>query len=192
MQLRQITRLYSNAFEAAEERALYIYGPLIVRQVCSGSMLQLYRGVQQLGIQLEPDLQRRADRGRFLAGAEGDTVFTDDLKMLLPQLWRSDAFQRAHLSRNLFQLVDNLDYFLIDFERVSSPDYVPSVDDVFRVRNRTSGNCLLTRPICVHVIITSIKRAGALVLYFFAIARSLTLELELPAAASSTFAATAF
>ncbi len=41
--------------------------------------------------------------------------------------------------RNEFQLSDSADYFLSALDRISSPGFVPTLEDVLRVRAPTSG-----------------------------------------------------
>lgn len=49
------------------------------------------------------------------------------------------ALQRAYAERSRFQLLDSAAYWLDRARAIAAPGYVPSVEDVMRVRVRTSG-----------------------------------------------------
>lgn len=51
-----------------------------------------------------------------------------------PEVKNFMKFQQAN-----FYLIDSTHYFLSDVDRITSPDYVPSVSDILRTRKKTSG-----------------------------------------------------
>jgi len=57
----------------------------------------------------------------------------------IERLWADPGIQTTYEHRNRYQLVDNADYFFKKIRQVATPDYVPSIDDVMRVRVRTTG-----------------------------------------------------
>ena len=57
----------------------------------------------------------------------------------LQHLWSTPSIQKAYERRNEFQLIDSASYFLDDLDRVCTPDFEPSDDDVLRTRVRTTG-----------------------------------------------------
>jgi len=48
-------------------------------------------------------------------------------------------YQKTFERRNEFQLDDSAPYYFNDLERISSPDYVPTEQDVLRTRVKTTG-----------------------------------------------------
>lgn len=54
-------------------------------------------------------------------------------------LWRDDGFQAAFRRRYEYQLNDNFDHFATSLERIMSPDYIPTDEDISRSRTRTTG-----------------------------------------------------
>ncbi|KAL6936655.1 hypothetical protein ACO0R3_000255 [Hanseniaspora guilliermondii] len=56
-------------------------------------------------------------------------------------LWKTPATQALLRSkhRKNFHLLGNASYFIDSLERISKPDYVPTVDDVLKARIQTSG-----------------------------------------------------
>jgi len=57
----------------------------------------------------------------------------------IERLWADSGIQTTYDRRNRYQLVDNADYFFKRIRVVCQPDYVPTIDDVMRVRVRTTG-----------------------------------------------------
>ena len=57
----------------------------------------------------------------------------------LQHLWSTPSIRKAYERRNEFQLIDSASYFLDDLDRVCTPDFEPSDDDVLRTRVRTTG-----------------------------------------------------
>jgi len=54
-------------------------------------------------------------------------------------VWRDAGVRAAFARRNEYQLGDCADYFLNDLKRISSVDFVPTLEDVLRSRSPTSG-----------------------------------------------------
>jgi len=57
----------------------------------------------------------------------------------IERLWTDPGIQATYMQRNRYQLVDNADYFFGKIRAITQPDYIPSLDDVMRVRVRTTG-----------------------------------------------------
>ncbi|XP_016120396.1 guanine nucleotide-binding protein subunit alpha-11-like, partial [Sinocyclocheilus grahami] len=57
----------------------------------------------------------------------------------IKKLWSDPGIQEAYDRRREYQLSDSTKYYLSDLERISSPGYVPSQQDVLRVRVPTTG-----------------------------------------------------
>jgi len=54
-------------------------------------------------------------------------------------LWADPGIQKAYENRSKFQLIDSAPYFFSQIDILSSPDFLPTMQDVFRVRVRTTG-----------------------------------------------------
>jgi len=55
------------------------------------------------------------------------------------QLWADPAIQRAYEGRSKFQLPDSAYYYLEKLDAIAAPDYIPSEQDIYRTRVKTSG-----------------------------------------------------
>lgn len=58
---------------------------------------------------------------------------------MLSSLWSDKGIQAAFSRRNEYQITDSVEYFLNSLKRISSPDYVPSLQDILYARKTTKG-----------------------------------------------------
>jgi len=71
-----------------------------------------------------------------------EQLWTPEIGLMIDSLWSDGAIQRVYSlrdSRHGFQLNDTAGYFFNSMARILSEKYVPSVDDVLRVRVRSTG-----------------------------------------------------
>lgn len=54
-------------------------------------------------------------------------------------LWADEGIQLAYERRNRFQLTDGTKYYFDNIDRIGAETYVPTEDDILRVRVRTTG-----------------------------------------------------
>ena len=59
------------------------------------------------------------------------------LQTLLSRLWSDEGIQATFERRNEFQLVDSVQYFFDNLERIANPDYVPTLQDILFCRKTT-------------------------------------------------------
>ncbi|KAM8872913.1 guanine nucleotide-binding protein subunit alpha-14-like [Synchiropus picturatus] len=57
----------------------------------------------------------------------------------IKRVWSDAGVQRCYERRREFQLLDSAKYYLSDVDRISQPSYVPTRDDILRVRVPTTG-----------------------------------------------------
>ncbi|XP_054908606.1 guanine nucleotide-binding protein subunit alpha-14-like isoform X2 [Poeciliopsis prolifica] len=57
----------------------------------------------------------------------------------IKQVWSDQGVQQCYDRRREFQLSDSAKYYLSDMDRITAPDYIPSLQDILRVRVPTSG-----------------------------------------------------
>ncbi|CAL1567681.1 unnamed protein product [Knipowitschia caucasica] len=55
------------------------------------------------------------------------------------KVWNDHGVQMCYDRRREFQISDNAKYYLSDFDRIAQPSYIPTVQDVLRVRVPTTG-----------------------------------------------------
>jgi len=57
----------------------------------------------------------------------------------ITELWNNDSIQLAYRRRSEFQLSDSAEYYCTEAERIALAKYVPTDQDILRVRIRTTG-----------------------------------------------------
>ncbi|KAM7344059.1 guanine nucleotide-binding protein G(q) subunit alpha isoform X1 [Lucilia cuprina] len=67
------------------------------------------------------------------------TSFEDPYLSAIKTLWADTGIQECYDRRREYQLTDSAKYYLMDLDRVAQPDYLPSVQDILRVRVPTTG-----------------------------------------------------
>lgn len=65
--------------------------------------------------------------------------WTVNLTRAIGRLWRDPGIQEAYRRSNEFQLNDSAGYYFDSIDRISSPNYVPTDQDILRSRVRTTG-----------------------------------------------------
>ncbi|KAH9255567.1 hypothetical protein BASA81_006397 [Batrachochytrium salamandrivorans] len=71
--------------------------------------------------------------------SEDDALIDSKVGALLKQVWLDPGAQATWKRRSEFQIQEALEWYMADIDRISAIDYVPTVDDIFRARVRTSG-----------------------------------------------------
>ncbi|KNC77542.1 guanine nucleotide-binding protein G(q) subunit alpha, partial [Sphaeroforma arctica JP610] len=113
--------------------------PIIAMNILR-SMQALVVATDNLGIELEEDIQPHAD---YIKKCEKQV---NDLYCLGPEflnsvnaLWKAESIQKAYQKRNRFQLNDSAKYYFEGADRICQSDYVPTEQDVLRSRAPTTG-----------------------------------------------------
>jgi len=71
--------------------------------------------------------------------AQGN-VWSTEIGLMLKALWNDSGVRAMYaMAGSMFQLNDSAGYFFDGLDRFIQPDYCPSVDDVLRVRVRSTG-----------------------------------------------------
>lgn len=70
---------------------------------------------------------------------ENISSFEEPYVTYIADLWRDPGIQEAYDRRREYQLTDSAKYYLNDIMRLSQPNYLPSEQDILRVRVPTTG-----------------------------------------------------
>ncbi|KAI0989086.1 hypothetical protein GJ496_003564 [Pomphorhynchus laevis] len=68
-----------------------------------------------------------------------DREFTDRFFETTKQLWRDSNVQQSFRRSNEYQLIDCAQYFLDKLDKIKSPTYLPTDQDILRCRCQTTG-----------------------------------------------------
>jgi len=73
-------------------------------------------------------------------GSHVSPMWTPEIGNMIKILWADSAIQQVYQKRGKdFQLNDTANYFFDNIDRISAKNYVPTEDDVLRVRLRSTG-----------------------------------------------------
>jgi len=67
------------------------------------------------------------------------TEFEEQYAVAIKALWDDSGIQVCYDHRDKYQLTDSAKYFLSDIDRIAASDYLPTQQDILRVRVPTSG-----------------------------------------------------
>ncbi|KAK6462255.1 guanine nucleotide binding protein, alpha subunit [Scheffersomyces coipomensis] len=71
---------------------------------------------------------------------DSEQVFNPDIAKKIKQIYNTPEVQYfIKFQQGNFYLIDSTDYLLSDIDRITNPDYLPSVNDILRTRKKTSG-----------------------------------------------------
>lgn len=77
----------------------------------------------------------------------------------IKDLWEDPGIQEAYDRRREYQLTDSAKYYLSDVRRLAAPDYLPTEQDILRVRVPTTG--IIEYPFDLEQIIFRLVLIGA-------------------------------
>ncbi|XP_010846900.1 PREDICTED: uncharacterized protein LOC104994895, partial [Bison bison bison] len=114
--------------------------PLIVYNAID-SLTRIVRALAALKIDFHnPDRAYDAVQLFALTGpAESKGEITPELLGVMRRLWADPGAQACFGRSSEYHLEDNAAYYLNDLERIAAPDYVPTVEDILRSRDMTTG-----------------------------------------------------
>jgi len=130
---KQVKIIYADGFD---EAALMSYKITIHANIIE-SIKTLLSQAEKRNLALDPKFVGFAAEVLSLSL---DQPVTKELGEIITKLWTSEpAIAQVFKVRSSFQLVDSAEYMLNHVGRMSEPRYIPTEEDVVRVRVRTSG-----------------------------------------------------
>ncbi|XP_062137530.1 G protein alpha q subunit-like [Drosophila sulfurigaster albostrigata] len=81
------------------------------------------------------------DRANLISLIDCGTIETleDPFLSAIKCLWKDFGIQKCYSRRKEYYLMGSAEYFLCEIERIEKPDYIPSKEDILRVRSATTG-----------------------------------------------------
>mmetsp|Transcript_18691 Transcript_18691/g.29713 ORF Transcript_18691/g.29713 Transcript_18691/m.29713 type:complete len:295 (-) Transcript_18691:412-1296(-) len=135
---KQMRNLYGDKFE---EQELLIYKPGIHRNIIQ-SCKELYNQARILDKTIFPRPEVGKDckeAGDELMKVSDGTSLNKKLGGILKTMWKDEAIQTVYKYSSEFQMIDSIDYFMTEIDRICEKDYIPSFMDSLRCRIRTTG-----------------------------------------------------
>ncbi|XP_064411634.1 guanine nucleotide-binding protein subunit alpha-14 isoform X2 [Latimeria chalumnae] len=111
----------------------------LVYQNIFTAMQAMVRAMETLRIQFK--IEQNRENAYLIREVEVEKVTTLSKNYVeaIKSLWGDPGIQECYDRRREYQLSDSAKYYLSDLERISSPTYIPTQQDVLRVRVPTTG-----------------------------------------------------
>ncbi|KAJ9065511.1 guanine nucleotide-binding protein subunit alpha, variant 2 [Entomophthora muscae] len=134
--VKQMKLLHGGGFHTEEVKG---YKEIIFSNLFN-SMDVLLESLSKLGLSLESP--QSPDHARFVQNFSrpfSEPQITPALTASLRYLWEDPGVQAAMLKSNEIQIIDSATYYFTHLDRIASPDFVPSDQDILRSRIKTTG-----------------------------------------------------
>ncbi|KAL4634725.1 guanine nucleotide-binding protein subunit alpha-11-like [Arapaima gigas] len=133
--IRQMRIIHGNGFSEDERRS---FAKLIFQNIFT-SVKSMTDAMVTLRIPYDdPENEVFAEKVR-----EVDTLQMSQLGGCyvegIRRLWADQGVRQCYHRRREFQLLDSAEYYMNNLERIAAPNYIPTVQDVLRVRFPTTG-----------------------------------------------------
>uniref|UniRef100_A0A673URV0 Guanine nucleotide-binding protein subunit alpha n=1 Tax=Suricata suricatta TaxID=37032 RepID=A0A673URV0_SURSU len=111
----------------------------LVYQNIFTAMQSMIRAMDTLRIQYA--CEQNKENAQLIREVEVDKVcaLSGDQVEAIKQLWQDPGIQECYDRRREYQLSDSAKYYLTDIDRIAMPSFVPTQQDVLRVRVPTTG-----------------------------------------------------
>jgi len=129
---KQFRILYLNGYSDFE-RANFI--PAIHSNLLY-AIKELIKGVLKFGYEVDNTLKGSA---AILLKVSTTACMTKEIGDQIKYLWNDPAIRDALKRRNELQLVEQVEYLMDKIDYYADPSYIPTIEDILRVRVRTTG-----------------------------------------------------
>lgn len=139
---KQLRTIYLNGFDA-KERAEYT--KLVYSNVYSAMTKIINYAEHEMKLQVQED--NKASRNVVIGMNHNTDCFSGDVDLKfgpemgahIKALWQDSTIKEAYKERNIYQLFDSCSYFMDRIDVIGTDDYVPTREDCYRTRHRTTG-----------------------------------------------------
>jgi len=134
--VKQMRILYGKGFEVEDRKKFTV---LVYRNMML-AMRNMLDAAGRMGIDVAKE--DRTIQQKAYALQESDPGAVESLREwgdVLGKLWNDNGIQAVYERRNEYQLSDSTGYYYSHLTRILAPDYIPSIDDVLRAREATTG-----------------------------------------------------
>jgi len=133
--IKQMRIIHGTGYSEDDKRSFI----RIVYQNIFMAMNSMIRAMDTLNISYkDPQNEENASLIRQI-DHETVTTFEEQFVDAIKCLWADSGIQECYDRRREYQLTDSAKYYLDDVDRITQPDYLPSLQDILRVRSPTTG-----------------------------------------------------
>lgn len=134
--IRQIRYIYDRGQAECDNRMKYVG---IIHQNIFLAMQIMIEAMQILQIPYETE-ENKANSVRIRnVDLEYPVLFVNAYFLALKELWEDAGIQKCYLRGREYAQLDSTKYFFNQLDRIASPEYIPSDQDILRARIPTNG-----------------------------------------------------
>ncbi|VIO86336.1 Uncharacterized protein BM_BM5336 [Brugia malayi] len=111
----------------------------VVYSNCIHCMLAILRAMFHLQIEYEDPDRMRDSQLVFATVHTKKEELVEELSAAMQRLWADGGVRECYKRSNEYQIDDSAKYFLDSLPRLSSPNYLPTEQDLLRTRIKTTG-----------------------------------------------------
>ncbi|XP_060702430.1 guanine nucleotide-binding protein subunit alpha-11-like [Hemiscyllium ocellatum] len=133
--IKQMRIIHGSGYSEEDRKA---FAKLVFQNIIT-AVQSLVRAMDTLNIQYQ--LQENKENSQVIKDLEAYKIttlerhHTDAIK----SLWNDPGVRMCYERRREYQLLDSTNYYLTDIDRIAASDYIPTDQDVLRVRVPTTG-----------------------------------------------------
>ncbi|KDR09595.1 Guanine nucleotide-binding protein G(q) subunit alpha [Zootermopsis nevadensis] len=133
--IKQMRIIHGSGYSDEDKRGFI----KLVYQNIFMAMQSMIRAMDLLKIQYAES--SNIDKAELIRTVDYETVTTFDSPYVeaIKDLWSDAGIQECYDRRREYQLTDSAKYYLMEIDRVAAPNYLPTEQDILRVRVPTTG-----------------------------------------------------
>jgi len=133
--IKQMRIIHGSGYSDEDKRGFI----KLVYQNIFMAMQSMIRAMDLLKIQYS--VPSNLENAELIRGVDFETVttFEPPYVQAIKDLWADAGIQECYDRRREYQLTDSAKYYLMEVDRVAAPNYLPTEQDILRVRVPTTG-----------------------------------------------------
>ncbi|KAL7288644.1 hypothetical protein TKK_0017377 [Trichogramma kaykai] len=133
--IKQMRIIHGSGYSDEDKRG---YIKLVYQNIFM-AMQSMIRAMDLLKIQYAES--SNIEKAELVRAIDFETVteFVEPYVTAIKELWKDSGIQECYDRRREYQLTDSAKYYLMDIDRVAGRDYLPTEQDILRVRVPTTG-----------------------------------------------------
>nr|CDS20395.1 expressed protein [Echinococcus granulosus] len=133
--IKQMRIIHGSGYSDEERRSLI----KLVYQNIYLAMYTLIRAMETLKIPYENPINREHAEQTREIDYETVTTLDPDHVVAIKSLWSDPGIKECYDRRREYQLADSAKYYLDNIDRIAASDYLPTLQDILRLRVPTTG-----------------------------------------------------
>ncbi|XP_058791377.1 guanine nucleotide-binding protein G(q) subunit alpha isoform X4 [Phymastichus coffea] len=133
--IKQMRIIHGSGYSDEDKRGFI----KLVYQNIFMAMQSMIRAMEMLKIQYADS--SNIEKAELVRAIDFETVttFEEPYVSAIKDLWKDTGIQECYDRRREYQLTDSAKYYISDLDRIGTPDYLPTEQDILRARVPTTG-----------------------------------------------------